>query len=392
MKNEQPLSFENTSKAFSLKSDKELKKMRFFFSLMKQEIAIKIGSFFLKIALRLHFPIKIFLKNTLYVIFCGGETLSEVKNVVNKIEKQGIKVILDYGMEAGATDKSRTFAFQKVLDAINFSAMQPDTMFAVFKVSALSDVKILEKMQRGETLMQQEYLHMEEVKRKINAIGREAMVKKVLVMVDAEETWIQGAIDALVNVAMMEFNKSKAFIFNTLQCYRKDAIFQLEDLLKLAKKEGFYPGIKLVRGAYLEKERAKAIENGNESPLWESKPETDSCFNTALKMCVNNLEKLSFCMGTHNEESAIFLTKLMEKNKIDRKDARVLFAQLYGMSDNITFNLADAGYNVAKYLPYGPVKEVIPYLLRRADENKAVRGNTGRELDLIDRELERRHA
>jgi proline dehydrogenase len=390
MNNSESFSFENTTRAFSSRTDKELRKIYLLFLLMKQEIAAKIGSFFLKSAIKLHFPVKIFLKNNIYAHFCAGENLIEVSGVVENLKKAGIKTLLDYGMEAGSSEESYDFAFDRIRETIKFAGSSPSDIQTTLKISAIAHIGILEKMQSGTPLTPAEHRHIAEVKRKLDKIGSLCMDKNVVIMIDAEESWIQDTIDAFAFELMMKYNQARPLIYNTIQMYRKAGPALLEDAIALSRRENFYLGVKIVRGAYMEKERHRASHLGYESPIFDSKAETDEAFDTSMETCLRNRDRVSLCCGSHNESSNMLLTRLMQQYKIDRKDDKILFSQLYGMSDHISYNLASEGYNVAKYIPYGPVENVIPYLLRRANENKSVAGQTTRELALIEKEMKRR--
>lgn len=388
MQKSDPVSFDNSQRAFASRSERELQNMRWLFMFLKQKIPAKIGTFLLKFALRLHFPVKIFIKKNLYRQFCGGETLEEVNQVTENLRQAGIKSILDYGLEAGNTEKTYLEAFNHTLDTIKFAARDSFNIFGDFKISAIASQEVLQKMQKGQMLSNVESGHIELVKERLDKIGSLCADTNVRIMIDAEESWIQGAINILAFHAMMKFNQTKIVFYNTVQMYRKDGFNQLEDLLVLARKEKFLPAVKLVRGAYHEKERIAAEVEKRENPVFETKTDTDHSFNKGLEFCLIN--HIALCAGTHNEESTYLLIDLMKKYRRTENDPDILFAQLYGMSDHITYNLAASGYSVAKYIPYGPVRDVIPYLLRRADENKAIAGQTVRELTLIEKEINRR--
>jgi proline dehydrogenase len=384
-----PVSFEDTSIAFSSKSDKELRRMHLLFSAMSREFLTKIGTFFVKTALNLKFPVKSVIKKRVFKQFCGGETIAECQSTIASLANYKIHTILDYAVEGEDNESSYDFTVTKILETIDLDAASEDISFSVFKVTGLAPFKLLEKIQNGEPLTSKENQEFEKVKQRIDSICNAAAAKDVRIMVDAEESWIQGTIDALVIDMMRKYNKEKAIVYNTFQMYRSDMPYNLDKALEMAEFEKFILGVKLVRGAYMEKERERAYDKKYSPPIFPSKEETDVAFDNALNFCIKNIHRISICCGSHNEKSNYFLISLMEKNKMDSNDDRVWFSQLYGMSDHITFNLAAAGYNVAKYVPFGPVESVMPYLFRRAEENKAVTGQ-GRELEMLQKEINRR--
>lgn len=385
-----PISFDDTSKAFISRSDKDLKNMQLLFSSMKREILVKIGTFFLKSALYLQFPVKSVVKKKLFSHFCGGETLEECIPTLKEIGKHSVSAVLDYCVEGKASDQEHEGAVLKILKMIEFCSGQSQIAFADFKVSAVADNKILQKVQTGEQLSDGEYEHFQKIRQRFEKIVEEAAEKNVRLLVDAEETWIQGTVDILVTAMMAKYNRERVVVFNTVQMYRKDSPDRLLEAVENARKENYRYGVKLVRGAYMEKEREYAQQINVPSPIFDTKVQTDDAFDAALLFLVKNRDICETCCATHNEKSTAFLAELMEKNHIDKKDQRFWFSQLYGMSDHITYNLAYAGYNVAKYLPYGPFKDVMPYLMRRAQENKSVAGQTSRELEMVKKEMKRR--
>lgn len=384
-----PVSFEDTSIAFSSRSDKELRRMHFLFSAMGREFLTKIGTFFVKTALNLKLPVRSVIKNLLFRQFCGGETLTECQKTIFNLAKYQIHTILDYAVEGESNEQSYDGTVDKILKTIELDAHSNDISFSVFKISGLGAFSLLEKIQKGESLTREEHDDFEKLKTRIDTICHAAYKADVRLMVDAEESWIQGTIDVLVYDMMRKYNKQKAIVFNTFQMYRSDMPFNLQQALEIAKFEKFVLGAKLVRGAYMEKERKRAREQNYPSPIFATKSETDHAFDKALEFCIENRDKISICCGSHNEKSNYLLADLMSRFGVPGKDQDIWFSQLYGMSDHISYNLAAAGYNVAKYVPFGPVESVIPYLLRRAEENKAVTGG-GRELEMVKKEIKRR--
>jgi proline dehydrogenase len=390
MQNEKPLSFEDTSTAFSSKTNADLEKMHLLFSTMNWKYPTKIGTFFIKTALKLKLPVQSVIKKTLFKQFCGGETIEECKSTISELIRFNIKTILDYSVEGSNTDQSFDDSMDKVLESIEVASNSSAISAGVFKMSGIGSARILEKIQNGDLLTKQEELDLDKVRERAEIICRMASEKGIQIYIDAEESWIQGTIDAMVFDLMKIYNKDKVIIFNTFQMYRVDMMYNLEKAYQLALSDKFMLGVKLVRGAYMDKERERAQHKNYESPVFSTKDETDEAYNEALEFCIKNISWISVCAGTHNEKSNYLLTSLMTKYKIEKNDPRVNFAQLFGMSDHISYNLAKAGYNVAKYLPFGPIDAVLPYLFRRAEENRAVTGTSGRELRLIKKEIVRR--
>ncbi|HXA01617.1 MAG TPA: proline dehydrogenase family protein [Cytophagaceae bacterium] len=390
MQNEKPLSFEDTSIAFSSKTNEDLEKMHFLFSTMNWKYPTKIGTFFIKTALKFKLPVQSVIKKTLFTQFCGGETIGECKNTIADLMKFNVRTILDYSVEGLDSDENFDNTMDKVLESIEAASSSSAIAAGVFKMSGIGPAHILEKIQNGEILTGDESMALDNTKRRAEIICRMAYEKGVSVFIDAEESWIQGTIDAMVFDLMKLYNREKAIVFNTFQMYRADMPYNLEKAFELASSAQFFLGIKLVRGAYMDKERKMAAMKNYESPIFSSKQETDEAYDEALQFCAKNINKISICAGTHNEKSNYLLPYLMLKHEIEKNDPRVSFAQLYGMSDHISYNLAAAGYNVAKYLPFGPIDTVLPYLFRRAEENRAVTGTSARELQLIKKEIKRR--
>lgn len=382
--------FEDVSIAFSSKSDKQLKKAYYLFSMMNKGWLVGIGKFFVKLGFALKLPISGIIYNTVYDQFCGGVTIKDSQGTIDELSKNGIGTILDYSVEGSKSEKGFDATMNEVLKTIDRAAGDPHLPFCVFKPTGLALVKVFEKLQSGEKLSEKEQKSYEASKARIETICQTAFEKNVRVFIDAEESWLQQPIDQIVYEMMRKYNQKTAIIYNTYQMYRADMLESLKSAHATAKKEGYFLGVKLVRGAYMEKEAERAEEKGYPNPIQLSKERTDIDYNTALEFCVENLDSIYVCNGTHNQYSNYFLTHLMQTHQIEPNDERIYFAQLYGMSDNVSFNLADKGYNVAKYVPYGPVKAVMPYLFRRAEENTAVAGQSSREFMLIKEELQRR--
>ena len=385
------INFNNTKIAFDYKSTFELKKAKVMFSLVAKNWVVKLSKCLTSFALFFRIPIKPFVKPTIFQQFCGGETINECDKMIHKLGSYNVGAILDYSVEGSEDIKDHKATLQHIVDTIKKAQNNPDIPYAVFKVTGIARTSFLEKLNKGyPNLSNDEQEEYREVYSRIDKICGEASKFNVPIYVDAEDYSMQGAIDDFVWQMILKYNQRKAIVFNTVQAYRKDRFSFLKKEHKKAIKNKVKYGVKLVRGAYMEKERERALEHGYPSPIHKNKDATDRCFNKCMHYIVDNIEDFSLCLGTHNEESTIMLTELMKKRKIDQHDERIVFSQLLGMSDHITFNLADNGYPVAKYVPFGPVKEVMPYLLRRAEENSSVAGQTGRELELIRFELRRR--
>jgi len=354
---------------------------------------VKVGKSLTMFALKAHLPINGMIKRTIFAQFCGGENITECSKTIDQLSKFGIGTILDYSVEGKTSDEDFEATVQEIIDTILTAAKHSSIPFAVFKITGIAEFSILEKSNNNfEDLNDDERERYQKIVSRVDKICKSAFDNKVPVFIDAEESWIQDTIDRICLDMMKKYNRSESIVFNTLQMYRHDRLSYLNEMIDLAKKGGFHYGIKLVRGAYMEKERERAEQFGYTSPIQPNKESSDRDFNLALETIIENISHVSLCAGTHNEESSLYLTELIEKHGLEKNDKRIYFAQLLGMSDHISYNLSDGGYNVAKYVPYGPVKEVMPYLLRRANENTSVAGQTSRELTLIIREKKRRNS
>ena len=382
--------FNNTEIAFKQKSTAELSTSYWLFKIIGWNWLIKIGPTLLKIFLPLKFPIPI-IKATIFKQFCGGESIDDCNKTINNLGAQNVKTILDYSVEGIEGENTFEANLKEALKGIKMAQINPLIPFCVFKVTGFGRFALLQKINEKKPLTELEEQEFNRVKSRVNIICEQAHQANTPIFIDAEETWIQNVIDDLALEMMKKFNKESTIVFNTSQMYRWDRLDYLKLLVETAKKEHFFIGIKLVRGAYIEKERDRAVKFGYKDPMQKTKENTDNDFNAALKYCIENIDVISLCCGSHNERSALYLTELMTKHNISINDKRIYFAQLLGMSDHISMNLSNANYNVAKYVPYGPVKEVMPYLIRRAEENTSVAGQTGRELSLILKEKKRRN-
>jgi proline dehydrogenase len=385
------ISFDNTEIAFQSKSNSDLNRAYWLFKLIGNPTMVKVGKWSTNTALNIGLPINGLIKKTIFKQFCGGETIQECAKTIANLGKFGIGTILDYSIEGKTKEEDFDATVDEIIATIHAAKNDPTIPFAVFKVTGIGRFDSLEKANNGTTqLTENDRLAFQLIVSRVDKICLSAFENGVPLFIDAEETWIQDAIDTIVRDMMRKYNKEKAIVYNTLQMYRHDRLAFLHAEIEIARAEGFHYGVKLVRGAYMEKERLRAAEKGYPSPIQPDKITCDNDFNHALELVVKNIDSMALCSGSHNEKSALILTDLMTKKQIEKSDKRIYVAQLLGMSDHISYNLAYAGYNVAKYVPYGPVKEVMPYLLRRADENTSVAGQTGRELSLIMTERKRR--
>lgn len=382
--------FNNTQVAFSLKSDTELDRAYFLFKMIDNQPLVRIGTAVTNFAIKAHLPVEGLIRATVFDHFCGGVNEIDCLSVVDKMYTKGVSSVLDYSVEGKEEEEQFDAALKMTLKTIEFAKERQAIPFAVFKPTGFGRLDLYEKVGNKSELTSDEKAEWDRVEARFDLVCKEAHIKNVPLLIDAEESWMQDAADALVTRMMQKYNKEKAIVFNTLQMYRWDRLDYLKNLHQQAKAEGFYIGMKIVRGAYMEKENLRAEENGYKSPICESKEATDENYDAAIHYMIENIDRMSVFAGTHNELSSYKLMEFMQERNIDKKDQRIWFGQLYGMSDNISYNLAANGYNNAKYLPFGPVRDVMPYLIRRAEENTSVAGQTSRELKLIKAERDRR--
>ena len=385
------VSFDNTEIAFQSKTNKDLKRAYWLFKIIASPTIVKIGKYFTNLALKIGLPIRKPVKATIFKQFCGGETIEECKETIKHLGSFQVGTILDYSVEGKTTDEDFDKTVKIIINTIDRAKNDKNIPFAVFKVTGIARFDLLEKASnKNHKLTDNEQKEIQVIINRIDKIAKSAYDAKVPLFIDAEETWIQDAIDTWTFEMMLKYNKEEPIVYNTLQMYRHDRLEFLKDCYELAKKNGVFYGVKLVRGAYMEKERERADLMSYPSPIQSNKEATDFDYNAALNFIIKHSEVFALCAGTHNEESSLILTQLLNENAISPDNTHFYFAQLLGMSDHISYNLSHVGFQVAKYVPFGPIKEVMPYLLRRADENTSVAGQTGRELSLIIRELERR--
>ncbi|MEO9532923.1 MAG: proline dehydrogenase family protein [Crocinitomicaceae bacterium] len=385
------ISFDNTEVAFASKSDKDLQWSYRLFKMIGKPWLVSIGGWFQKVAFALRLPVKGIIKKTIFKQFCGGESIDDCDEKIASLAKFKVGTILDYSVEGKEEEDDLDRTKDEIIATILKSKGNNDIPFAVFKPTGICRCDLLKKANKSVAdLSKKDAADWGVVLGRLDEICEAAFDNDVPVFIDAEDSWFQDAIDRMADSMMAKYNKEKAIIYNTIQMYRHDRLAFLKASHELAKKEGYILGVKLVRGAYMEKEREKAAAEGYPSPIQATKEATDKDYNLALAYMIEHVNEIWFCAGSHNEKSAEVLMELMQKHGVANDDERIYFAQLLGMSDHISFNLSDAGYNVAKYVPYGPVKEVMPYLMRRARENTSVAGQMGRELSLIVKEKARR--
>jgi proline dehydrogenase len=382
--------FTNTEVAFALKTDTELDRAYFLFKMIDNEPLVRIGTAVTNFALKAHLPVEGLIRATVFDHFCGGTTEEDCLSVVDKMFTKGVSSVLDYSVEGKEEEEQFDAALRMTLKTIAFAKERKAIPFAVFKPTGFGRFYLYEKIGEKQALTSDEQQEWNRVVARFDTVCKAAYDSNVALLIDGEESWMQDAADELVAEMMKKYNKEKAIVYNTLQLYRWDRMDYLKQLHKVAKKEGFHIGMKLVRGAYMEKEHKRADEKGYPTPICASKQATDENFDAAVLYMMEHLDVMSIFAGTHNENSSYELMQLMQSKGLAKNDERIWFGQLYGMSDNISYNLAANGYNVAKYLPFGPVRDVMPYLIRRAEENTSVAGQTSRELNLLKTERERR--
>jgi proline dehydrogenase len=382
--------FENTEVAFADKSNGELKKAKVLFQLMSNNGLVGLGSSLANFALALHLPVSPLFRYTVYNHFCGGETFAECKHTIQKLEKNGVGVLLNYGVELKEREEDFNKTVERNIEALQFGGKNKAVKALCIKLTGFGRFGLFEKIQSAEKLSADEKQEFAAVKKRFDKICQVAEKNEVPLYVDAEESWIQNPLDEMVEEMMEKYNREKCVVFNTFQLYRHDRLAYLQQQIDRALAGQYVLGAKLVRGAYMEKERERAKEMGYKSPIHRNKKEVDDDFNKAVNLCLDNLENLYVCVASQSEESNLLAMEMVAKKKIDSNSPRIFFSQLYGMGDNITFNQAKLGFNATKYLPYGPVKDVIPYLIRRAQENTSVAGQTTRELALVVKEIKRR--
>lgn len=382
--------FNNTEVAFALKTNSELDRAFYLFEMIKREPLVKIGTAVTRFALKTHLPVEGIIRATVFDHFCGGVTEKDCMPIIDKMYSKRVHSVLDYSVEGKEVEEQFDLAMEKTLNTIKFGKEKKSIPFAVFKPTGFGKFSIYQKITEGTPLDPHEEVEWKRIKERYDIVSKAAFDRDVPLLIDAEESWMQDAADDLIEEMMVKYNQEKVIVFGTLQLYRWDRLDYLKKLHKRSKEQGFKVGMKLVRGAYMEKERERAEKKGYKDPICVNKDATDKMFNDVLEYMFKNIDDMAIFSGTHNEESSYLLMDLIAKSGLDKNDLRLWFGQLYGMSDHISYNLAKDGYNVAKYLPFGPVRDVMPYLIRRAEENTSVSGQTNRELRLLKEERERR--
>lgn len=386
----QPIDFANTELAFQAKTDAELRRTYWLFRMIDNPFLTKYGPKALMLALRLGLPVQGIVRRTLFELFVGGENLPDTARTSAYLAKFGVQTILDYSVEAEKTEAGFEQTKREIIATLAHGAQHPSVAFSACKLTGLASFELMENIQSGAMLSYDEQAAYERLQQRLEEIAQAAARHQTPVFIDAEESWIQDTIDAMTESLMERYNRERPLIWTTVQLYRHDRIYYLRELIQRSRERGYVLGVKLVRGAYLEKENHRATEMGYPTPMQPSKQACDRDYDAALAFCVRNLHHVALCAGTHNENSTRYLLDLMQTYGIPNDHPNIWFSQLLGMSDNLSFNLGHRGYNVAKYLPYGPVKAVMPYLIRRAEENTAIAGQSSREVQMVREELQRR--
>lgn len=385
-----PVDFSNTELAFQAKSDAKLRRTYWLFRMIDDPFLTKVGPKILNTAFLFHLPVEGLVRSTIFELFCGGESLEDTVEASRYLNKYNVKTILDYSVEGEKNEKGFDITEKEIIASLVHGGEYPEVALTACKLTGVGNFDLMAKIQAKKSLSDTEQKAFDRMYQRMENIATAAAKHNTPIFIDAEETWIQEVIDEVAEALMEKYNKTYPVVNTTVQLYRHDRLEYLRGLIQRAKEKNYQLGVKLVRGAYLEKENDRAEEKGYPTPIQPSKAATDKDFNKALELCIEHVEDISFCAGTHNEASAKYLTELMQKKGIPANHPNVWFAQLLGMSDHISFNLAHLGYNVAKYVPYGPVKAVMPYLIRRAEENTSVAGQASREVELLAKEVKRR--
>tara|TARA_B110000305_G_scaffold194210_1_gene218164 strand:+ start:816 stop:1985 length:1170 start_codon:yes stop_codon:yes gene_type:complete len=386
------INFKETNSVFAQKSNWELNKSYYLFSILKYSLLVKIGSFLLKISFFFRLPIKRLVKTTIFNQFCGGENIQDCNKKINELSEFRIGTILDYSVEGRENVLDFEKTKEEIIQTILYAAENKKIPFTVFKITGLGKSSLIKKANSNlDDLSKNEYSELNLVFKRVDQICKTAFDNKVSVFIDAEDSWYQDYIDSIAELMIFKYNIESAIVYNTIQLYRHDRFHYMKGLILRCSSNNKFLGLKLVRGAYMEKERERATKLNYNDPIHKDKESTDYDFSIAVEYCLKKIDFVSLCLGTHNEKSVLHLINLMIDYSLRKNDSRIYFAQLLGMSDHISYNLAEQDYNVAKYVPYGPIYEVIPYLIRRAEENTSVSGQTGRELSLIKKELKNRN-
>ena len=388
----EPINFDDKATAFAYRTTRELKNSHFVFVTMSKPWMVKVGTVMINLALKLKLPVKGIIKKTLFNQFCGGEFVKDCSDKINLLGNYNVQTILDYSVEGLKNEDGYNDTKKEALCVIDFASTNDHIPFCVLKLSGLGSTDLMTKAQGKGKLTEVEKTKLYYAEQRMDEVVKKAGSEGLMVMIDAEESWFQNFIDGVTYRMMEKYNKDRLVVYNTYQMYRHDMLDRLKRAQIAAEVNGYYLGVKLVRGAYMEKERERAEDMGYESPIHSNKEAVDKDYDEALRFCMQHIDRMGICAGTHNENSNKLLVQLMAERGISNKDNRVFFGQLLGMSDNISFKLADKGYNVAKYMPYGPVEKVLPYLFRRTEENTSIAGQSGREYTLVKKELHRRES
>ena len=382
--------FSDTKEAFSLKSNFELNRAFFLFKIIGNTTFVKLSTVLTNFALKFHLPVTPIIKATVFDHFCGGVSEEDCVPVINKMFDKNVHSVLDFSTEGFDSEKEFDDCLRKKISIIEFAKNKKEIPFAVFKPTCLGSTDLFKKVSKFENLNDSEHDSWNRVIQRFDQVCSKAFKENIKILIDAEEVEVQNAIDDLAIKMMRKYNLKTAIVYNTVQMYRKDRLTYLNEMISNQLNDGVIFGLKLVRGAYMEKERNLAVSMNIESPICDTKNETDKNFNSGLDFVFNNFERISFVCASHNEDSILKVMSMMESKNLKSNDSSIWFGQLYGMSDNISFNLASKNFNTFKILPFGSVRNLMPYLIRRAEENTSVQGQTGRELQLILKERKRR--
>lgn len=385
-----PVSFNNTEIAFRDQSSASLRQAFQLFRVMNSRALVNMGKQLTQFAFSIHFPVEGIIRKTIYKHFVGGVSIEDCSKSIARLARFNVYAILDYAQEGEESEEAFDATYREVIRTVEYASEDENVPFSVFKITGVARFDLLVKVSGGELLDEAERAEFGRVEERVDAIFRRGHALGVPVLIDAEETWIQLVLDEMVMKFMARYNQEQAIVQNTYQMYRHDSIARIKAHHRMALEGGFKFGLKIVRGAYMEKERNRAEERGYPSPIQPNKPATDHDFDEIIRYFIAHLDTIDFMVATHNEESSLLLARLIDEYQLPRNHRGIYFSQLYGMSDHITYNLANSGYNVAKYVPYGAVKTMMPYLFRRAEENSSVKGQTSRELKMIRTEMKRR--
>ncbi|MEP2023501.1 MAG: proline dehydrogenase family protein [Reichenbachiella sp.] len=384
------INFDDTQVAFADKSNFDLKRMYFLFLSMNNPMIARFGIWMTVFALKIHLPIKWMIKKTIFAQFCGGESLEDSKGTVEKLGQSHIRTILDYSVEGEDSEQVFDDNRDEIIRSLELAATTENIPTGVMKLTGFTEFSLLAKKQSDTALSADEENRYSVFLERVDQICAKAVEVKKYLFIDAEETWIQDVIDEVVYTMMEKYNKETVYIFNTYQMYRTASLQNLKNAHQQGLDRHFKVGAKLVRGAYMEKERERAEQKGYTDPIQPNKKASDDDYDAAVAYCLEHINDVYLCVGTHNENSCKLTVELMDHHGIAKADPKVYFAQLFGMSENLSYTLANEGYNIAKYVPYGPVAKVLPYLMRRAEENTSIAGQSSRELTLVKKEIARR--